>query len=184
MKHILLFILFFTGVQIAGFAQMKQASSVSFLEMCNGEIHDWDHENAIINFNVSTQTLELSTDIKEAIDDISPSEGGNFEQSNGVPISLIAHFNIPDLEHKTSSDNGTTYTVETEIKCNGITTFQKVTYTFFFAPIVAQKDAAPLCNFRLDFTVSIDIAKMNLHADKTCTNILMKVPDALLNVVY
>ena len=56
------------SISINTSAQMKQASSVSFVEMCNGEIHDWDHENAIINFNVSTQTLELKTDIFEAID--------------------------------------------------------------------------------------------------------------------
>lgn len=172
------------GLSIHSSAQLKQASSVSFLEMCNGEIHDWDHENAIINFNVSTQMLELTTDIKEAIDNISPSEGGNFEQSNGIPLTLNAQFQIPDLEFKSAADNGTSYTIESTIKCNGHTTIQKVTYTFFFAPVVAQRDAAALCNYRLDFTVSIDIKALDLHAEQTCTQVLMKVPDALLNVVY
>jgi len=173
-----------TSISINTSAQMKQASSVSFLEMCNGEIHDWDHENATINFNVSTQTLELITDIKEAIDNITPNDGANFEQVNGIPLTMSVHFEIPDLEFKTSSDNGSSFTAETEIKCNGHKIIERVTYTFFFAPIVAQRDAAALCNFRLDFTVALDIKALDLHVDQTCTQVLMKVPDALLNVVY
>lgn len=180
----IVFILFTLSPSFQIFAQMKQASSVSFVEICNSEIHDWDHENAIINFNVSTQTLELKTDILEVVDNSTPSEGGNFEQKNGMPFSMTAQFQIPDLEFRTASDNGTTFTVETEINCNGRKIVEKVTYTFFFAPIVAQRDAATLCNFRLDFTVAINIKALDLHADQTCTQILMKVPDALLNVIY
>jgi len=167
-------------------SQMKQTSHVVFSNVCGGQMSAWDHEKAIVNYNTSNNTLEVKSDIYEMTYELLQSGERQYNEDNdGMPITINAKFSIPDLEFKTSADNGETHTFNTEIKCNGIEKKIAITYIFIYAPRVAESNlnGAPLCSFRLDFAINIDPKDFNLNMPKGCDEIVMKVQDALLNKI-
>lgn len=165
-------------------AQTKLTSMVSLVEVCNGQILDWDHERALINFNPTTQVLELSTDIYEAIDNVPAGEDDTQELYNGEQLRLEAQLRIPDLAHRTASDNGTSQEYECKVFCHGEQYLTRVKFTFFHAPVAAQPSGGELSPFRLDFTVVIDAKALKLQMAEGCTEVVLKVTDAWLNVVH
>lgn len=167
-------------------AQMKQTSPGIFACVCGGEICLWDNEKTIINYNERTNSLDLRTDIFEITFDGMEPDSSHFEtETDGLLFLISTHLSIPDLDFKSSADNGQTFTFNTDVKCNGMEKKIPVKFTYFFAPRVAESNLndAPLCNFRLNFMISFTPSDFNLKVKKGCNEIIFKVQDAYLNCV-
>jgi hypothetical protein len=165
-------------------AQMKQTTTIGLSTICNTTLSDWDNERAVVEFNPSRQTLEMSTDVLEILDNKSmPGDQEFIEEADGMPLKISVQMEIPDLDFKTSADNGQTFKFDTVISCNGVSSTQNVTYIFFYAPLGTQRDNSPLIPFRFDFVISIDPTTFGLDIANGCNEIVLKVQDALLNKV-
>jgi hypothetical protein len=184
MRPILTLSLIFSILSLNLRAQMKISSSISLIEVCNGKITDWDHERATINFNPTSQVLELTSDIFEVMDNQNANDKDYNSTIDGQSLKIVTSLQIANLDFKTAANNGETFSFDTQIFCNDRSYSTKVMYTFFYAPKVSQSDSAPLGSFRLDFEISLDTEKLGLSLPEGCNMISIKVADALLNIVH
>lgn len=181
MRYAILLLSLISGSGI--FAQTRQASPISLSLACDDKLGDWDHERSVITFNTASQQMVLVSDLLEVLDKKAGFDLANNDDFNGMPVEINCKMSIPDLDFKSSANNGETFSFATVVKCNGIEKSYNVPYTFFFAPRVAESNmnGAPLCQFRVDFILSFSPSDFNLPAPEDCDEIVIKVQDALLN---
>jgi hypothetical protein len=159
-------------------SQDLRYSTAQFSIACPS-LNDMDREKALVLYNPTTHELRLTTDILEVIDN-KPSLDTTFsEELDGMPLALSVKIDIPEIEFKSAKHNGEEYVFQTLITCNGIEQTLPVTYTYIFAPVVAQQTSA--LNFRLGFVVHLNPMDFGLVLEHDCTDIVMKVQDAWLN---
>jgi len=169
-------------LSVQAISQTKQETKIGLSTVCGNELADSDVEPAIINFNASTQNLELLTDVFEVLDNKNIATEMEFsEEVNGMPMRMTTQFQVPDLDFKTSADNGQTFTFASIVSCNGKDVQMNVPFTFFYAPQVGQRDNSPTTSFRFDFALSLDPTLFNLDLANGCNEIVIKVQDAILN---
>ncbi len=181
-KILFVFALLLVNIRFNG--QMRQSTPILIACVCGGEMCLWDNERGIVNYNERTNNLELNTDIFEITAEGMTPDSVLFEtEDDGLTFLMHTHLSIPDLDFKSSADNGQEFTFMSEIKCNGIDKKIPVRYKYFYAPRVAESNlnGAPLCNFRLDFMLSFAPSDFNLKVKNGCNEIVIKVQDALLN---
>lgn len=179
MKTLLLTGVLFIGMTAQGlFAQDMRHSTVQFSITCPTH-DDLDKENALVTYNPTTHVLRLTTDIYEVVDNKPAMDSAFSEELNGMPLSLTVKIDIPEVEFKSSKNNGEEYVFQTLIECNGVQQTLPVTYVFIFAPVVGQQTTA--VNFRLGFVIGIKASDFGLSLHKDCSDIIMKVQDAWLN---
>lgn len=159
-------------------AQDLRYSTAQFSIVCPS-LNDSDREKALALYNPTTHELRLTTDILEVIDNKPPLDTAFSEERDGMPLKLTVKIDIPEIEFMSSKNNGEEYTFQTLIDCNGYQQTLPVTYTFIFAPVVAQQATA--INFRLGFVVHLNTVDFGLVLQKECADIVMKVQDAWLN---
>jgi hypothetical protein len=167
-------------------AQMKQATHISMSNVCQGNLAHWDNEQAVLNFNTSSQTLSMISDVYEITAEYLGKESSGFsEDINGMSVSISTKLSIADLDFKTSADNGETFVFNTLVSLNGKEKSLPVRYSFLYAPRVAESNlnGAPLCSFRIDFSISIDPLDFGITVPEGCNEIIIKVQDGLLNKV-
>ncbi len=186
MKKEIILVLMMAAVSGRAFAQSKQATHISLSAVCSGQLSNWDNERAVLNFNTSSQTFTMISDLYEMTEANKNRDGfSSNEDFDGLPISLNTRLSINNLDFKTSANNGETFVFNTLVKCNGREISIPATYTFFYAPRVAENNlnGAPLCSFRLDFVLSIQPKDFGLEPEEGCNEIVLKVQDGLLNKI-
>ncbi len=179
MKTLILSILtIICGIWQSVNAQDMRHSTVQFSITCPTH-NDLDKESALVTYNPTSHVLRLTTDIFEITDNKPAMDSTFSEEVNGMPLSLTVKIDIPEIEFKSSKNNGEEYVFQTLIECNGIQQTLPVTYIFIFAPVVGQQTTA--VNFRLGFVIGIKASDFGLSLHKDCSDIIMKVQDAWLN---
>ncbi len=166
------------------FGQMKQASPIAMACVCGGEMCLWDNEKAIINYDERTNYLDLRSDVYEITAAGMKPDSVLFDRElDGLPFFMNTRLSIPDLDFKTSADNGQEFTFMCELKCNGIEKKIPVRFMYFYSPRIAESNlnGASLCNFRLNFMMSFAPSDFKLNVKTGCNEIVIKVQDALLN---
>jgi hypothetical protein len=184
MRQAIILVLMLSVLSLRLNAQMKISSTISLIEICSGKITDWDHERAMISYNPASHALELTSDIFEAIDSRNTDHDDLIPQVDGKSLKTTTNLQISDLDFKTAADNGQSFTFDTQIFCNDHSYSTRVTYTFYYAPVVSQSDSATIGSFRLDFEITLEPEKLGLNLPEGCTVISLKITDGLINIVH
>ncbi len=184
MRPIVTLALIFSILSLNLAAQMRISSTISLVEICSGKITDWDHERAMITYNPTSHVLELTSDIFEAIDSRNTDQEDLIPQIDGQNLKITTNLQISDLDFKTAADNGQSFNFDTQIFCKDHSYSTRVRYTFYYAPVVSQSDAATLGSFRLDFEIILETEKLGLNLPEGCSVISIKITDGLINIVH
>jgi len=159
-------------------SQDMRHSTVMLSLMCPKE-EDLDKEKALVTYNPTTHVMRLTTDIFEAIDTKPAMDTTFSEEVDGMPLSLEVKIDVPEIDFKSSKNNGEQYTFNTLVSCNGKEQTIPVNYVFIFAPVVGQ--TATAVNFRLGFVLSFNPMDFGFYLHGDCTEVVIKMQDAWLN---
>ncbi len=181
--YTLSFILAFHSLSLAQ-VQMNKATEIMISSLCDGNLSNNDTEQAVFQYDQTNNQFVMMTDMYEITYEGLENDPSKFEtEEDGIPLMLITKLEIPDLEFKTSADNGDTFQFNCEVSCNNKILTIPVTFTFFYAPIVAESnmDGAPIHSFRLDFSFTFKPSDLDLALSHNCNQIVVKVQDTMLN---
>ncbi len=164
--------------------EMNKVSQIMISSMCGGLMSNNDTEKAVFQYDPTNNQFLMTTDVYEITYDGLENDPSKFEtEEDGIPFMLTTKLEIPGLEFKTSADNGDIFQFNCEVSCNNKKLTIPVTFTFFYAPVIAESnlDGAPIHSFRLDFSFSFKPSDLDLALSHDCNQIVVKAQDTIMN---